>query len=56
MRNDAIQLDSFWDILTRLKDDVTECLDALEQTPEEDEVGRSFWRRRAKGARISVLR
>lgn len=45
MRNDAISLKEFWAILTRLKEEASRCLGALEATPEEDEAGRSFWRR-----------
>ncbi len=45
MKNDGISLEEFWGVITRLKNDVSRCSKALEETPEEDEAGRSFWRR-----------
>jgi len=45
MRNDAVSLKEFWGVITRLKEDASACLKALAETPEDDEAGRSFWRR-----------
>ncbi|MFL6257810.1 MAG: hypothetical protein ACJ74T_22615, partial [Pyrinomonadaceae bacterium] len=45
MRNDAISLKEFWGIITRLKEDASVCLKSLEETPKDDEINRSFWRR-----------
>jgi hypothetical protein len=45
MRDDAVSLKEFWAVLTRLKEDASRCLRAMEAAPEDDEAGRSFWRR-----------
>ncbi|HEX7314930.1 MAG TPA: hypothetical protein VF297_13465 [Pyrinomonadaceae bacterium] len=55
MRNDAISLKEFWGIIVRLKEDTTVCLRILEETPEDDEANRSFWRRMYALAVFSFL-
>lgn len=45
MNNNAIPLEEFWDVVRRLSADVNRCLTALVETPDDDEEGKSFWRR-----------
>ena len=45
MYDNAISLEEFWGVVTRLTGDANRCMTALEATPEEDEEGRAFWRR-----------
>ena len=45
MKDNAISLEEFWSLVIRLNDDVKRCTFALHETPEDDEDGKSFWRR-----------
>lgn len=45
MNDNYISLESFWNLLKRLNRDVKRCMTALDETAEEDEEARSFWRR-----------
>lgn len=45
MKDNLIPLTELWGVLVRLKDDAARCMKALDETPEQDEQGRSFWRR-----------
>ena len=45
MKDNAISLDDFWTLVIRLNKDAKRCLQALDETPEDDEAERSFWRR-----------
>ena len=45
MKDNSISLGEFWELVKRLNGDVKRCMLALEDTPEDDEEGKSFWRR-----------
>ncbi len=45
MIDSKVSLNDLWGVITRLKDDTSRCLTALEATPEDDGPQRSFWRR-----------
>lgn len=45
MNDNAVSLDEFWGVVTRLTGDASRCMTALEALPEDDEEGRAFWRR-----------
>lgn len=45
MYDNTVSLEEFWDVVKRLNADARRCMMALEETPEEDEEGRAFWRR-----------
>ena len=45
MIDSTVSLEEFWNVVTRLNGDVSRCMAALEETPEEDEEERAFWRR-----------
>ncbi|HKC65970.1 MAG TPA: hypothetical protein VKB86_20165, partial [Pyrinomonadaceae bacterium] len=45
MSDDPNSLKSFWELLKRLNRDVKRCMMALQETPEDDEEARSFWRK-----------
>jgi len=45
MIDSRVSLKEFWNVFTNLNGDVSRCMAALEETPEEDEEERAFWRR-----------
>jgi hypothetical protein len=45
MYDNAVSLNEFWGVVARLTGDVKRCMTALEETPEDDEEWRAFWRR-----------
>src|SRR2546423_886508 len=55
MIDSTVSLEEFWNVVTRLNGDVSRCMAALEETPEEDEEGRAFWRRMYARAVFAVI-
>jgi len=55
MYDNTVSLEEFWNVVTRLNGDVSRCMAALEETPEEDEEGRAFWRRMYARAVFAVI-
>jgi len=45
MIDDKVSLKDFWGVVTRLKNEAARCLKGWEETPQEEEEARSFWRR-----------
>lgn len=55
MIDNEISLTEFWGVVTRLHHDAKVCLASLEQTPEDDEKQRKFWRRMYALAVFSLI-
>ena len=45
MYDSTVSLGEFWNVVKRLNGDASRCMMSLEETPEEDEEGKAFWRR-----------
>ena len=45
MKDNTISLGDFWTLVIRLNQDAKRCLQELDESPEDDEEGKSFWRR-----------
>jgi len=55
MYDSTVSLEEFWNVVKRLNGDASRCMMSLEETPEEDEEGRSFWRRMYARAVFAVI-
>ena len=55
MIDSRVSLKEFWNVFTNLNGDVSRCMAALEETPEEDVEGRAFWRRMYARAVFAVI-
>ncbi len=55
MKDNNISLDGFWGVITRLTNDAKVFLHILDETPEEDEAQRAYWRRMYARAVFTVI-
>lgn len=55
MIDNAISLEEFWGVVTRLNDYVKTCMASLHEAPEDDERQKSFWRRMYALAVFSMI-
>ena len=55
MIDNTVSLEEFWNVFMNLNGDASRCMAALEETPEEDEEGRAFWRRMYARAVFAVI-
>ncbi|HEX3558877.1 MAG TPA: hypothetical protein VHU19_06725 [Pyrinomonadaceae bacterium] len=53
--DNPVSLEEFWGVVKRLTGDASRCMMALEETPEEDEQGKAFWRRMYARAVFAVF-
>ena len=55
MEDAATPVERLWGVVKRLTEDAKRCMTTLDATPEEDEEGRSFWRRMYARAAFAAI-
>jgi hypothetical protein len=55
MIDNTVSLEEFWGVVTRLNDYVKTCMASLQETPEENEKQKKFWRRMYALAVFSMI-